>query len=281
MRVDVHTHIAPPAMVQDRSQFFDGEPIFQWLYESPKARLVTAESLLEAMDRDEIHRSVVFGFPWHNIETAKRHNDYVLEAASRHPSRLIPMGCVNPLSKDADREAQRCLQAGARGLGELAVYENCPIDAAIADYQALIDCCRSSGGVMLVHANEPIGHAYPGKAPFGVEFYYEIARRAEGMPLILAHWGGGLGFYGLLKKEVPEVLAHVYFDTAASPYVYRQDIYAAMVRIVGPDKILFGSDYPLLAPARYLREIESADLGAEVVQAIVGGNASRLFGVAM
>ncbi len=279
MRIDAHTHIFPSAMVQDRSQFFDGESTFRLLYESPKARLVTAESLLEVMDRDEIHRAVVFGFPWNHTETARHHNDYVLEAACRFPSRLIPMGCVNPLSNDAGREAQRCLQSGARGLGELAVYENNSVEVAMAGYQILIECCRSSGGVLLIHANEPIGHAYPGKAPFGLDFYYEIARRAQTMPLILAHWGGGLGFYGLLKKEVPEVLAQVYFDTAASPYLYRPEIYGEMVRIVGADKILFGSDYPLLTPGRYLREIASAGLSSEAVQAIVGGNAARLFGI--
>ena len=37
----------------------------------------------------------------------------------------------------------------------------------------------------------------------------------------MAHWGGGLPFYGLMKKEGPEVLRRVYFDTAASPYLYR------------------------------------------------------------
>jgi len=279
MRIDVHTHVFPSAMVQDRSRFFTGETNFRLLYDSPKARLVTAETLLEVMDRDGIHRAVVFGFPWNQTETAKRHNDYVLEAAGRHPSRLIPMGCVNPLSKDAGREAQRCLQAGARGLGELAVYENCAVELAMAGYQILIECCRSSGGVLLVHANEPVGHAYPGKAPFGLDFYYEIARRAQGMPLILAHWGGGLGFYALLKKEAFEVLAQVYFDTAASPYLYRPEIYGEMVRIVGEDKILFGSDYPLLTPGRYFREIAAASISDEAVQAIVGGNAARLFGI--
>jgi uncharacterized protein len=279
MRVDVHTHIFAPEIVQDRSRFFDGEPAFRLLYESSKARLISAESLLVAMDRDEIDRAVVFGFPWNDTDTARRHNDYVLEAAGRYRKRLIPLACVNPLSKGAGEEAQRCLQAGARGLGELAVYEDRPMEAAIEGYQILIDCCRSGGGVLLVHANEPVGHWYPGKAPMGLDFYYEIARRAQGIPLILAHWGGGLGFYGLLKKEAPEVLAKVYYDTAASPFLYRPEIYGQMVRLVGAEKILFGSDYPLLAPVRYLREITASGLGADAVRAIVGGNAARLFSI--
>jgi uncharacterized protein len=278
MRIDVHTHIFPPEIVQERSRFFEGEPAFRLLYELPKAKLVSAESLIEVMDRDAIDRAVAFGFPWNSAETARRHNDYVLESAARYAQRLIPMACVNPLEKNAAWEAERCFRAGAKGLGELAIYGDCAESQAIEGYQNLIDCCRSWHGVLLVHANEPVGHWYPGKAPLGLDFYYQVARRAQGLPLILAHWGGGLGFYELLRKEVPEVLANVYYDTAASPFLYRPDIYGEMARIVGVGKILFGSDYPLLAPERYIREIGAAGLDPDVAQAILGGNAGRLFG---
>jgi hypothetical protein len=102
---------------------------------------------------------------------------------------------------------------------------------------------------------------------------------SSGMALILAHWGGGLCFYQLLKKEVPESLSHVYYDTAASPYLYEASIYAVVSRLVGHDKVLFGSDFPLLSPDRYFREVAEADLGAREVEAILGGNAGRLFGL--
>jgi uncharacterized protein len=279
MRIDVHTHIFPPHIIQDRSRFFEGEPAFRLLYESPKAKLASTESLLQIMDRDDIDRAVVFGFPWNHFATARGHNDYVLEAAARHPQRLIPLACMNPLGRNAVSEAERCFQAGAKGLGELAIYGDCEASHALGGYQDLIDCCRSWQGVLMVHANEPVGHWYPGKAPLGMDFYYQVARRAQGVPLIFAHWGGGLGFYELLKKEVRDVLVQVYYDTAASPYLYRSEIYGEMVRIVGAAKILFGSDYPLLAPERYIREIATAGLDPDCIQAIFGGNAARLFGI--
>jgi uncharacterized protein len=279
MRIDVHTHIFPPETVEERTRFFEGEPAFQLLYASPKARLASAEALLEVMDRTAIDRAVVFGFPWNDADRARRHNDYVLEAASRHAPRLIPLACVHPLQSYAPSEAERCLRAGARGLGELAIYGDCELPSALAAYQDLIDCCRAGRGVLLVHANEPVGHYYPGKAPMGLDFYYEVARRAQGVPLILAHWGGGLGFYALLKKEAPDVLAQVCYDTAASPYLYRPEIYGEMVRLVGAGKVLFGSDFPLLAPERYVGEITAAGLDPETVQAILGGNAARLLGI--
>ncbi len=279
MRIDVHTHIFPPDIVRDRTRFFEGEPIFKLLYDSPKAGLAGAESLLEVMDRDGIDHAVVFGFPWQEMELAIRHNNYVLEMAAKHGSRLIPLGCFNPLDERGDLEAERCFRAGARGLGELAIYGSCKADSALKCFEPLIEHCRSHAGVMLVHANEPVGHSYPGKAPLGLDFYYSLAKLAAGVPLILAHWGGGLCFYELLKREAQDVLAQVYYDTAASPFLYDPKIYPHMSRILRKGKILFGSDYPLLPPRRYFKEMAGTDLSAVETADISGKNAARLFGI--
>ena len=276
MKIDVHTHIFPPEIVREREQFFDADPSFRLLYGSPKARLADAGSLLESMDRHGIERSVVFGFPWLDGGLAARHNDYVLEAAAGSTRRLVPLGCVNPLAPGSVQEAERCFRAGVKGLGELAVYGPCDADDALEGYRSLVACCRSYGGFLLVHANEPVGHLYPGKAALGLGFYYALARLAAGIPLVLAHWGGGLCFYELLEKETREVLANVYYDTAASPYLYRPAVYRHATNILGAGKIFFGSDYPLLPPSRYFEEMSAAGLTSEESDAISGGNAGAL-----
>ncbi|MFP5212498.1 MAG: amidohydrolase family protein [Acidobacteriota bacterium] len=274
MRIDAHTHIFPPEIVRDRSRYFHEEPAFRLLYDSPKSRLVTAEELIQAMDENGVDRSVTFGFPWRNGDLAARHNDYVLESAARLGPRLIPLGCFDPLSPSGAKEASRCLEGGAAGLGELALYGGCDPGEALKRFDDLIDCCRAHNGLLLVHANEPVGHLYPGKAPLGLDFYYGLAGAARGVPLILAHWGGGLCFFELLKKEAPETLAGVYYDTAASPFLYRPEIYRLMHSALPPGKILFGSDYPLLSPRRYFRDMEEAGLTRTELEAISGGNAA-------
>jgi predicted TIM-barrel fold metal-dependent hydrolase len=74
-------------------------------------------------------------------------------------------------------------------------------------------------------------------------------------------------------------MKNVFFDTAASPYLYRPEIYHQVIQLVGADKILFGSDYPLLAQGRLLKEINSLDLAPETKSLILGGNARRLLGI--
>ena len=105
---------------------------------------------------------------------------------------------------------------------------------------------------------------------------YELLKTFPVNRIVLAHWGGGIFFYELMKKEVRRVLSNVWFDTAASPYLYRPDIYRISGEIIGFDRILFGSDYPLIKPGRYLKEIESAGLAKKTIDKITGKNALKV-----
>lgn len=276
MIIDCHTHIFPAAVRQNREKYFQGEPAFELLYAAPKARLVGAGELVAAMDAQGVDRSVVFGFPWRDARTARLNNDYVLDAVARYPGRLVGLCCLDPFSPQAEAETRRCLDAGLSGIGELAFYQS-GIDAAALDKLApLMALCLAKGLMAMIHTNEPVGHLYPGKTPNTLRQIYELVRRFPENKIVLAHWGGGLFFYQLLKKEVKASLQNVYFDTAASPYLYDPDVYRVACELVGSEKILFGSDYPLLGPARYFAEMAAAGISDEDRGRICGGNAARL-----
>ena len=274
--IDIHTHIFPPDIVQNREDYLVDEPAFRWLYDSPQAKMATAEDLLAAMETEGVAKSVVFGFPWRRRALMRRHNDYILEVQHRYPRHLIGLACVNALEEGAAAEVERALAAGCRGVGELAFYTEGLGDEMIAALAPIADLCQGYGVPLLLHTNEPVGHAYPGKSPMQLGELYKLIRAFPDLTLILAHWGGGLLFYQLLKKEVAEVLRNVYFDTAASPYLYRPEIYRLAVEIIGPEKILFGSDYPLLLPNRYLKDMATGGLAAEHHEMITSGNAKKL-----
>jgi predicted TIM-barrel fold metal-dependent hydrolase len=98
------------------------------------------------------------------------------------------------------------------------------------------------------------------------------------LPVVCAHWGGGLPFYTLMP-EVEKALENVYFDTAISPFLYRPDIYRHVSQLIGADKILFGSDYPVLPASRLLKEIDEIGLPDIDRTAILSGNARRLLNI--
>lgn len=277
MIIDVHTHIFPEKIISNKERYAEKEPAFSLLYGHPKAKMARGEDLISAMDKSGIDRSVVFGFPWISRDLTMMHNDYILEWADKYPHRLIPLVCVLPTEDWAIEEVERCLKAGAKGAGELAIYGNCDVEKVLDIYSQIAELVRLHCGILLVHANEPVGHSYPGKAPQGLEFYYNIVKKAQNLPLILAHWAGGLFFYALLKKEVSELFNNLFVDTAASPFLYSPKIYRIAIEIIGVEKILFGSDYPLLGLERYRREMDDAQISEREREMIEGKNAIRLF----
>jgi predicted TIM-barrel fold metal-dependent hydrolase len=279
MIIDVHTHLFPPKIRQQRESYFKNEPAFESLYRSPRSKLVGAADLIEVMNAHAVERSVIFGFPWQRADTFKRHNDYIMEAVDRYPDRLIGLGCFDAAHEKAADEARRCLAANLSGIGELAFYQAGLDEAAQSRLAPIMQLCREQNAPVMIHTNEPVGHRYPGKSPNTLGQIYALVKRFSDNTIILAHWGGGLFFFGLLKKEVKDSLANVFFDTAASPYLYEPAVYRVAEQCVGLEKILFGSDYPLLPPSRYFDDMQSGGLTPEQIADVCGRNAQRLFGL--
>ena len=279
MIVDFHTHIFPPFFRNDRNLFFPEEPDFERIYHFPKSRLVGIKKLLRDMDKEKIDKSVIFGFPWQKVDHFRRHNDYIIEAVQRHPDRLIGFCCFAPLSPQASEEAERCLESGLSGVGELAIYDSFFSLNETMALRGIMEVCSRFDVPVLLHTNEPVGHHYPGKTPMSLGQIYHFLKTYPENRIVLAHWGGGLFFYALMKKEVKEALSYVWFDTAASPYLYNPDVYRLAGEIIGFERIIFGSDYPLLRPGRYLKEMESAGLSSKSINKIAGENAASLLGL--
>jgi uncharacterized protein len=276
MIIDFHTHIFPSFVREQRERFFDHEPAFKLLYDSPKSKLVSADDLLFEMDAQGVDKAVTFGFPWSAADTGKRHNDYILEAVAGHPDRLIGFCCVDAAQPYAATEVERCLAAGMAGIGELAFYCSEMDTHCLTDMDAIMALAGRFDCPVMIHTNEPVGHAYAGKTANTLAQIYALVKRYTANRLVLAHWGGGIFLYNLLKKEVPQSLANVWFDTAASPFLYRPAIYRLAIELAGSDKILLGTDYPLLSTGRYLAEMEAAGLSSAEIEKICFRNAVDL-----
>jgi predicted TIM-barrel fold metal-dependent hydrolase len=276
MIIDFHTHIFPADIRDNREKFFPSEPAFKLLYQSAKSRLIGAAELLTAMDENGVDKSIILGFPWRNPANFKPHNDYIMDMVQKYPDRFIGLACFEPSGKDTVVEAERCLVAGVSGIGELAFYQTGIDELALEQLAPIMDMCAKRDLPVLIHTNEPVGHAYHGKTPITLAQIYRLIKRFPDNKIVLAHWGGGLFFFGLMKKEVKENFRNVYFDTAATPFLYDAEIYQVAEKIVGIDKILFGSDYPLLPPSRYFDEMEEAGLTTIQRKKIGGENARRI-----
>jgi len=273
--IDFHTHITAPEIIDRRDEYLVRDAWFRDLYANPKARLSSAEDLLAAMDRDSVEQAVVFGFGWRDMEMCRRDNDYVIESVARYPDRLIGFAIVNPqCGSEAVREIERCAASGLVGIGELMPdgqgyrLDDQKIMAPI------VEVAMEHDMVLLTHSSEPVGHLYPGKGTVTPDEIIRFARLFPDAKLVCAHWGGGTIFYELMP-EVSRIMCNVYYDTAASLFLYQDDIFTLAARWA-PGKVLFGTDFPLIGPGTFIRRLEAARMPTATRRRMLGGNAWRI-----
>jgi predicted TIM-barrel fold metal-dependent hydrolase len=252
---------------------------FAEIYADEKAAIATADDLIASMDREGIDISIIVNYGWSTHNFCVATNDYILESIARFPKRLIGFCAVSSFHDDFSlAEIERCVRGGIRGIGELRPDVQPPGTESPEKLAPFSQLLLKYHLILLTHSSDPVGHHYRGKGAATPERLYKFIANFNGVPVVCAHWGGGLPFYTLMP-EVRRALENVYFDTAVSPFLYRPEIYHHVREMVGADRILFGSDYPVMAPSRLLREMDAVGLSDEDRTMILSGNARRLLGI--
>ena len=238
--------------------------------------MATVEELLASMDEAGIDISVILNLGWADNELCMRTNDYILESVSRYPTRLVGFCAAQPGAGDAAvAELERCARAGARGFGELRADIQGFDLADRTVMTPLVEVALERNLILLTHSSEPVGHEYAGKGRITLNALYGFISAFPNLRIVCAHWGGGLPFYALMP-EVEQSLTNVFFDSAATPFLYKPQVFEHVSGIIGSDKILLGTDYPLMNQSRVLDQIRSSRLGGEDRIRILGANALRL-----
>jgi len=266
--IDFHTHIFGPDVIDRRDDIVRRDPAFAEMYADPKAKIATADDLLASMDAAGVDVCIALGFAWSGDDDIARHNDYLLESAAGSNGRIIAFTTVNMASAAAEAEIARCAAAGARGLGELRP-DNQGWDLNGSAGGRLAAAAREHGLILLLHVTEEGGHEYPGKRGCSLAAFREFAREHADLAIVGAHLGGDI------YRSDP---APVSVDTAAQPFLYRDGEAGAALAAVPPDRLLFGSDYPLISQDRALGELRAALGDDERLGGAVRSNAEALLG---
>ncbi len=208
-------------------------------------------------------------------------NDDVLAAAAAHADVLIPFASVDPTrGPGALDEAQRLIAKGVRGFKlhpPLQQFE--PNDRRIYPFYELVQAARLP--VIFHTGHSGIGTGMRGGG--GVRLKYghpmlidDVAVDFPDLPIVMAHpsfpW----------QDEAISVCLHkplVYIDLSGwSPKYFSP----ALVQYAGTllrEKVLFGSDYPMITPDRWLSDFAALPIRDEVRPLILKENAARLLGL--
>ena len=276
--VDAHTHAFSPDLLKHRNDVVEQDHWFGELYRNPLAHAHDARAVRESSDRTGIASTVLCGFPWSDEGRCREENAYLSGAAAASDGVLNWLGTVVPGDVNAPVDADWCIDHGALGLGELnADGQSAPLSER-KHWDALVDVMIARGKPMMLHASEPVGHDYPGKGSATPEQLVKWLSRYQELDVVLAHWGGGLPFYELMP-EVHAVIRRVTYDCAASTYLYNFDIFPRVIDLVGVDRVIWGSDFPVLKQGPFLRRSRAALRSIEEQQAVLSENARRVYGV--
>lgn len=270
MVIDFHTHIFPPQVRDHREDYVSRDPTFAEMYADPKAQIVTVEDLLASMEESGVDISVALGFAWHDHDDIVRHNDYLLESAAASSGRIIAFTTVNMADPDSLAEIARCAAAGARGLGELRPGNQCwPLTGEAGD--ALATAARIHNLILLFHVTEPGNRDYPGRHGCIADGFVRYAQAHPEISIVGAHLGGDC----FRTHDCP---SNLYVDTAAQPFLYRDTEATPALAAPPPDRLLLGTDFPLIGQARQLDQLRT-NLPADHLSAATSANARRLLGL--
>jgi len=277
--IDFHTHITPPQIRERQLEYQGRDPVFASLYAQPKTKLASAEDVVASMDQCGVDISVIANFGWVSLEMCQETNDYILESVARYPKRLVGFCTIQPKAgKAALAELERCLRGGAKGIGEMMPdRQGFELDNE-AVMGPIVEFAVSHKLPLLTHSSEPVGHQYQGKGDVTPDKLYRFVTKFPQLSAVLAHWGGGLPFYALMP-EVKQALANAFVDTAASVFLYRPQVFSYVAELIGADKILFATDYPLISQSRLIQQVKSLKLPPQTEALIMGENARRLLGL--
>jgi predicted TIM-barrel fold metal-dependent hydrolase len=217
--------------------------------------------LIEALDVAGQERALVFAM--HEPDGYREANAWVLRAAAESGGRLVALGRIDPKAPDALQEAQRCLEAGARGFKLHPRSDDFRLpDPVVEEVVALAG----------EHRLPVLFHAGRGIPDLG-ESVLHMATDHPGARLILAHAGiSDLGLLGPRVAEHPNIL----FDTS---WWHISDM-LTLFSTVPPGQILYASDMPYGGPRfpsfLMLRTAHAVGLAPEQAAAIAGGQVGRV-----
>lgn len=210
-------------------------------------------------------------------------NEEVAEIAHANSDVLIPFASVDPHKGRRGVEEARRLIAdhGVRGFKFHPNLQGFYPNDRIA--YPLYELIEQAGLPALFHTGHSgIGSGLPGGG--GVRLKYsnpihvdDVAVDFPGMKIVLAHpsfpWQDEAISIAMHKPEV-------YIDLSGWAPKYFPPQLVRFANTVLRHQVLFGSDYPLITPDRWLSEFENLDITDEVRPLILKENAFRLLGIA-
>lgn len=251
----------------------------------------TVSALLQSMKKSGIGYSVVLP-----IATSDRQYETINRTAIELNScwketGIISFGSVHPDNSNYREILRNLAENGVKGIKLHPVFQSAYLDDP--RYLRIIECACENGLIVLTHAGYDI--SFPGKDYAVPSHIKAMLHQVHPDKMILAHMGG----WGCWD-EVEELLVEepVWLDTSftltkvehfeksssAEAWSPEQELlsteqFCRIVRALGPERILFGSDSPWARQGSAIQAIKKSGLEESSIQKILSSNARKLLDI--
>ena len=195
-------------------------------------------------------------------------NDFIAECVRNHPDKLTGFGALHPDYNDIRGETKRIVSLGLKGIKLHSDFQQFYIDDEFA-FQ-MYEAAEEAGLPILFHIGD---ERYDFSSP---ERLLRVVKRFPGLKVIAAHLCG----WSVWDRGV-ELLEHsnVYADCSSSLYAMSPEHAAELIRRIGVDRVMWGTDYPMWSATEELERFNRLPLSDDEREMILNGNAVRLLGI--
>jgi predicted TIM-barrel fold metal-dependent hydrolase len=252
------------------------DPLRRWTGQDLPEEELPLEVTIAAMDAGEVEFGLLSA--WHAPALGPLiSNEEVAGWVEDRPDRFAGLAAVD-LAKpmEAVRELRRCVEdLGFKGLRAIPwLWEAPPTDRR---YYPLYAACVELGVPFCTQVGHT-GPLRPSETGRPIPYIDQVAIDFPELTIV----GGHIG-YPWTEEMIAVCRKHenVYIDTSA--YTSKRlppELVAYMKTGSGRHKVLFGSNYPMIAPAKALEDLATLSLDDESTQLYLSGNARRVFALA-
>jgi len=257
---------------------------------------------MQVLSSSLVQQSTYWAEPQESLRLERTLNDHMAAVVAANPKRLIGLGGVPLVAPPlAVSELTRCMrELGLAGVGISTTARDMELgDAALRPFW---EKAEELGAVVYIHPAgntgarfakwylwNSIGQAFEEAMAIASLMYEGILDAFPQLKICVSHGGGYMPYYMgriarnylekpatrvNMKKSPTEYLRMLYYDSC----VYEPEVLEALVKRVGADRVLLGSDYPVGEP-KPVEFVESCALAQEDKEKIIGLNAARLFAI--
>lgn len=265
MIIDAHAHIFPDKIAEKAtagiSGFYDG---MQMQYTG------TVSELLKSGTEAGVDRFIVQSVATVH-EQVTSINDFIAKSVREHPDRLIGFGALHPDFPDINGETDRIISLGLRGIKLHSDFQRFNIDdeRAFSIYEA------AQGRLpILFHVGDPRGDR---SSP---ERLIRVAKLFPRLVIIAAHLGGwtvwdnGAELFARFREKHPKSV--IYTDCSSSLYALPPEHAAKLIRKIGAERVMWGTDFPMWNAKEELERFERMPLTTREREMILSENALEL-----